>query len=370
MAAGTVVSMFYLGTDRWASSPQGRVFGLSLSLLFFLMAAYAVLSAATTKVELSFDAIETKDCFSCKSLRREEIVGKRIVPTQYISTLVLVPRDETKKKLKIALWLRTNAAFDAWLATIPDLDQSDWAESKTQLEENPELGDTRAERTQRLEQGKRVEKVLNVIAVAISVWGWIFPHPYSFMVLALIALPFISMFVLARGKGLYQMEGRRNDARPSLALPLFFPAAILVLRSVGFNLLQYRTLLVATLALSAGITFAVANFDSGLRKNPWRALLILLPVCMYSYGLIVQANTLPDHSTPQMFQVSVLSKHVSTGRHTSWHLQLGAWGPQEQPSDVSVSAPLYGSVAPGDTVCVALSPGVLKMPWYVVSTCK
>jgi hypothetical protein len=72
-----------------------------------------------------------------------------------------------------------------------------------------------------------------------------------------------------------------------------------------------------------------------------------------------------------MFTATVADKHVVRGRRSlSWHLVLAPWGPRTDATDVSVTRPLYDAVAVGGTVCVALRPGVLAIPWYRVAACR
>ena len=56
----------------------------------------------------------------------------------------------------------------------------------------------------------------------------------------------------------------------------------------------------------------------------------------YGYGAGMQLNALLDGSTRQIFYVLVTGKHVSSGRSTSYHLQLAQWGPNTSGQDLMV----------------------------------
>ena len=90
----------------------------------------------------------------------------------------------------------------------------------------------------------------------------------------------------------------------------------------------------------------------------------------YGYGIAVQANVLPDRSAPQLFQATVTGKHESTGKTTTYYLELPPWGPQSGPNEVTVQRDLYRNVAAGDTVCLWVYPGLLHVQWYRVTTCR
>jgi hypothetical protein len=113
----------------------------------------------------------------------------------------------------------------------------------------------------------------------------------------------------------------------------------------------------------------VANTDWGMRERRWALLPVLLFGAVYTYGAIAQADTLLDKSEPKTFEAAILSKRISSGRNTTWYLQISPWGPQPEETEVSVPRPLYNSVFPNQTICVHLSDGALKIPWYYLSVC-
>src|SRR5258708_12495764 len=74
------------------------------------------------------------------------------------------------------------------------------------------------------------------------------------------ALPFIAIILLARSHGLYQIEGRRNDARPSLAGAFIFPSCILAFRAIqDLHFLEWKPLVLASLAFAAVRPFSLAH---------------------------------------------------------------------------------------------------------------
>ena len=76
-----------------------------------------------------------------------------------------------------------------------------------------------------------------------------------------------------------------------------------------------------------------------------------------------------DHSRPTVFPVKVLAKSVSSGRNTTYDLNLPPWGPIEA-GDASVPRAFYDKVAVGETVCVDLYRGALGMRWYEIAHCR
>lgn len=346
-------------------------FMAAICFAFLLLGVFLIASIFRSTLTLLPDAIVVRGMFSSRTLLRSDIAGRRLLPTQYVSTLVLIPHSSRRKKLKIPLMFRTDPVFDAWFAAIPDRDAKEVAESQAELDADPDLGFHSQDRKQRIAEAKETAKYLNVISWALLVWGFFFPRPYALVIGALTLLPLIAVVLLIRSRGIYQIEGRRNDARPSLAVPFIFPGMVLVLRtSLDLHLLQWVPLLVADAICTVVFALIVARFDVGLRKRPWSILILLFLGAFYFYGAIAQWNSLLERSSPQTYEVTVIGKHIVGGKTTTYHLRLDAWGPLTDPDDVTVTARLYDYTAIGNTVCVHLYPGALRIPWYRVTACR
>jgi hypothetical protein len=365
------LGVWYFGTGHeMSSSGQAAIMSI-FCFLFVLLGAYLIIYALRTTVTLRADAIDVQEIFTCKTFLRADIAARRILPTQYVRTLVLIPRASDQKKLKFGLAVSTDAAFAAWLADFPDLDAKELAESREALAVDPDLGFNSEQRNQSIARAKKLATVLDVAAFVSFFWSFFFPRPHLLVAAILSALPLIALGLLIRSQGIYQIEGRRNDARPSLALVLIFPGlALAVLSLHDFLLLEWKPILTLSVLLALAMTLVAAKADPGARQR--RAALVPIAIfgAFYTFGLIAQANSLLDYSSPQTFQVAVVGKHISSGKNTSYYLHLDPWGPQTSATQVTVPASIYSSSATGQQVCVSLHPGALRIPWYAVAPCS
>lgn len=369
-AAGCL-GMWYFGTGHEIQNRGQLAMMVSISFAFAALGAFLIASVPRSRVTLRADAIVVQGLFSSRTLSRDNIAGRRILPTQYIQTLVIVPRSERDKKLKLALAMRTDSAFVAWFAAIPDLDAEQLAKSEADLSADPDLGFHSEDRKEQLRTAKQTAKVLTAIAWIASLWGWFFPRPYNLVILILVALPVIAIVLQVRSRGIYQMEGRRNDARPSLAVLFLLPGLILDLRAIqDLHLLRWAPLFILAILVTLGFSWLLFQSDADMRRRPWSLLLIVLFGSAYCGGALCEANSLLDHSAGQNFSAAVTDKHISSGKTTTYYLALNPWGPQTAPSEVSVPADLYRSIALGDNVCISLYPGALHAPWYAIYRCQ
>jgi hypothetical protein len=208
-------------------------------------------------------------------------------------------------------------------------------------------------------------------AAAALVWGVVFPRPYYAVVTVLAVLPLVAIGLMTRSRGLYRADRLPNDAHPNLGAVLIGPGIALALRAMmDIHLLDWQQVPGPVLLGGFALTFVLARVDRTLLKRRATLFAYFLFMSVYAYGVVMQANALLDRSQPEIFRVAVLGKSATPGNHPTSHLQLDRWGPHQQANDVMVSAAFYTTVNPGDQVCVLLRPGLLRIAWYVVTSCR
>jgi hypothetical protein len=368
-AVGGIAGIIYFGTGHEMTSVRSQLALVVLSFLFLLLGIYLITAVLTSRLIFGPDFIEVKDFLSSKLLRRSDIAGYRILPTQYISTLVFQPKAAELKKLKIPLYFRTDQAFREWFIDIPNLDHEELGQSMAELEaviarDTPGIDATE----ERIAAAYRTVKTLNWAAGIASVWTWIYPNPYPLAMLAAGVFPLIAIILLARSHGIYQIEGRRNDARPSLAGIFIFPSCALAYRAIqDLHFLQWKPLLFATLALAAVVTIFLAQSDPHFHNRAIAAVSMFFLGSMYCYGAVAHFDVLADRSVPITYQTQVLGKHADNGRTTTYYLQVAPWGPRQHSDEIEVSRTLYAAISPGQSVSIRLYPGALHIPWFALS---
>jgi tetratricopeptide (TPR) repeat protein len=104
------------------------------------------------------------------------------------------------------------------------------------------------------------------------------------------------------------------------------------------------------------------------RTNPKLALTIAIFTGLLAYGGGAVLDTAIDRAPGRSYTVAVEDKRESSGRSTSYYLDLTPWG--DRPAqEVRVPSRLYRQVGPGATVCVERHPGGLGAPWFEVDGC-
>ncbi|HEY6371560.1 MAG TPA: hypothetical protein VIX37_13350 [Candidatus Sulfotelmatobacter sp.] len=271
------LGIWYFGTGHETRGPRDAAIMVSLCVLFVLLGACLLVSLLRFPVTLGSDSIEVRGFFTSHRVLRTEVAGFRILPTQYIATVVVVPRDAHQKTLKFSRILKTDGAYDAWFGTIPNLDTVERAESRAQLSADPDLGVLPDERTDRIKQAAQFARTTNAITLVAAFWALVYPRPYLPVIAALALLPLVVIFEFVRSKGLYNLQGRRNEARPSVALALILPGPILMLRALrDIHLLHWQSVIPAAVILAAVLIVIVAPTSTRSTRLPFPPFYCLL----------------------------------------------------------------------------------------------
>jgi hypothetical protein len=219
----------------------------------------------------------------------------------------------------------------------------------------------------RLEFARWFARILNGAAVVISIYGIFYPRPYVTVATVLLIIPLFSFAVIALSRGMIKAVDERNSPVPGLFSSIFIPPAALSLRALlDWNVIYGGRLFLAAAAVTVLMAGAVLALDREYRKKALNVALIFPLMAICALGATVVPNCLYDRSAPRDYYVRVESKEITTGKRTSYYLNVGAWGGYDE-RKLSVGRELYESVAEGDAVTISLRPGVLGIPWYHVS---
>lgn len=357
-----------------ARDPEGEIAGpvLLVALGFGALGAYLLAAARRERLLLHADGIEVVELGRARRrLRTDQIAGRRTLPLQYgMEKLVLERRERGEKPLSVNFLFERDPVLDAWLAAIPDLDAAERARAEAELLGSAALGADAPAREAALARARWLARGLKGAAIGAAAWGLLLPRPYPLAMAVLAVLPLAGLGLVLTGRGRWAVEERRNEVRPGVAAPLFLPGFVLMLR----GLLDYQVVDVPRLlgwaALGAvALTALLVRGDGALRRRWFVPALIMLLVAPYPWGALGAADVLLDDRPAETYEVAVLHKHVSSGKHTSYDLRLAPWGPVGEEQEVDVGSALYDEVEIGDLVCVQLRPGALGVRWFVVDRC-
>jgi hypothetical protein len=339
-------------------------------LLFMGFGIYMLAQLARARLVIDGSRIEVRGAFTDRSAELSEIEGFRTINSRNGSYLKLQLR-EGRGSITIPQSFDTDDAYRAWMQRLTDLDQRGREEILAEVAQQEELGSTPEERLQALPTARTWALFLS-LATGLAAAGLAFgPIPLRLPgMVVLVIMPMIAVVLLHRAPLLYAIFKPKADPRAELmAVPLAAGFGFLF-RASGVHFVSTQSLLMIAVpvALVYGLAFVIAGRRNAMQPGSWFAAIAIAG--LYAYGLTSAVDTLADRAAATNYETTVLSKHVSRGRSTTYYLDLAPWGPFTFAPQVKVPSSTYRAVAEGDEVCIQLHPGALHLPWYRVTDCE
>ena len=141
---------------------------------------------------------------------------------------------------------------------------------------------------------------------------------------------------------------------------------------MDYEILEYKSLWtaisIATITLTFLIVVGTKEFKFTKFIDYFTTLSLAGIILCYSFGTYVVSNCLFDKTEPEIFKSEVTEKEISSGKSTTYYLNLKPWGPRTETERVSVTQNEYEATNKGDIVDIYLRQGLLGTPWFFVVT--
>lgn len=214
--------------------------------------------------------------------------------------------------------------------------------------------------------------LINCTGVLVALWAWFQPEPYKYVMLACLILPLISIAVLKFYKGLIRIDQKKNSPYPTIFWSFFASSSALSVRSLlDFNIFDHSNIWIPSVAtllfLLTIIMLGSKEFSFKKTEDYFTIFNLILFLFAYGYGATITLNCIYDQSTAKSFDSSVLHKRISTGKTTSYYLELSPWNNQVESAEETVSKEFYDSIDQSQTVKIEFHEGLLKIPWFVIT---
>jgi len=173
-------------------------------------------------------------------------------------------------------------------------------------------------------------------------------------------------------RGLISPDENHNSRMPSLGVAFIMPGMALLIRALtDFSILHHPPFLwVAMVVISIVLSFFYMLPAFKPASKPMRiygtGILMIFLSLFYSYGLLVETNCLLDNAVPVEYQTIVNGKRVSSGKTTTYYLDLKPWGKLSGIQEVIVTRQEYESISAGDSLAVHEHVGALGIPWVEI----
>ena len=348
----------------------------TLTLLF--VAPMCLLVAACVWFGLSKDGMSDRYTVTADRIIKEtdsarqelalaDISGYRI----FKQTLTLYQRDSS--------WQFMSLSFSAdgsygrlreWImAKYPDLDAQEAAANAAALLQSEELGPTADLRTATLGTAGRVTKWLNFAGLLTIPLLYFSSEPglWPLLALAIMGLIPVALWVFP---GALRIQERKGSAYPTLTSAFWFPLfAVFTHTFIHGEQLDVEPLfgLAGLIALGYAGALLIGSRRVIARRESVVGLFFTIALRSVLCGLVAAYFLNRELDTRvTTYRVRVVGKHRTYGKSAVLSLAVAPWGPRRTNEDLSVSYRYYDLKNPGDTVTVALHPGWLGAPWFLV----
>ena len=327
------------------------------------LGAYLMALALRSRVVVDGSRIEVRTPFGEKTADASEVEGFRDISTRNGSFWRLQLK-EGRGAITIQKWF-DSPGLRAWLQQITDLDERDRKAILDEIEQNQELGATPEERLSALKQARLWNVGLTMVAIAAAVFRLFPANPFFLISAVVLALtPPVMLYLLHRSPLLFVLGKPKRDPRTDFTFAFVAVGVGLVFGTIGVHFVSLSSLVPAILlvSLAACAGFLLVSRNTAGARGAWIVMVMLSG--SYGYGLITSADTLPDHAKPERYSASIVGKHTSSGRSTTYYLDLAPWGPIPDENRLAVSRRLYDAAGVGDLTCLELHQGYFHAPWY------
>lgn len=352
-------------TPEW-SRPQ--LIALAIGMIIAGLTAVYLTRIARYQIELWPDRIRYQGAWIIRELHFIDVHGFRVIPTQYVSSLAIFPKDKCHKKIQLALTYENSALLLQWLnENLVNLDLEEHAAGIKEAAADETLGHSEEQRLDKLASARKWTRTLTFVTFIGCGWGFFMPHPYDFALGLLLVLPVLSLLLLVCHRGAVRFDANKNSAYPTVAIGFMMPPLVLMIRALmDWSILEWKEFWVPFSALGIALSIALWCTSADVRK---KKAMIITGACfafLYSYGAVIHLNCFYDGSTPFVYQCDVRDQRISRGKHTTHHFTLAPVVDGIPEREVEVPAEVYHRYQVGDTVQVQVRDGRLGIPWFFV----
>ena len=350
-------------------SPNASWVLIPVSIAMITLIIFGVLDTYKGRLTIQEDRITSVSLFSNRVLKFEEIKGFT-VNEQYI---FIQPLDKQKKKIKISKYIGGYGEILYCLSQhFPDLDELNRLVEEQDILNDDTIGWTKEAREKKILKARQTAKVINWVAGISAAWTFFYPTPYQYSILVAMIIPVVALLVAKFSDGLIRIDEKKGSAYPSVIYAFIFPSLVLMVRALlDYEIFDYNNVWQTTVIITLAFLFLLLMKQQEItfkQKSDFITVPCLtLFLFAYSFGTVIHINCYYDDSEAEHFTAKILEKRISSGKTTTYYLELSTWGKQNEVDEVSINKSLYNRVKIDDEVNIYFRNGKLEIPWYIVA---
>jgi len=340
---------------------------LVVPLSFLIISALIIINLIKRKLVIDEKSILCVSLFSKRKLNFSSIKGYRFNG----KIIKIEPISETDSILSIGNYTDFENSDDIseWIKkNFKDLDALDLETENQKFLKDSTFGSSESERLEKLKKTKEISIAYNFISGFLAFILLFMDYNISYIILLL--LPIIGIILLFSFDLIKFLSNPKRSIYAYIFIGFAVPCFTLLVKTSEFKILNFNNIW-----LSIGIVFSIMfgllcfkGINKSVESVIGQIIGMLIVSVLYGFGSVRTINCAFDKSREITYNANVIDQHISSGRHTTYYLKLGTWGPQNKNEDEEVSEKMYNKTKIGDTVNVKYKEGFLKSPWFVITS--
>lgn len=217
----------------------------------------------------------------------------------------------------------------------------------------------------------KITTPFTILATIIAIIGFVF-STYSFILIVIIAsiLPFISVVIYNRSRGLARLYTDRTNPNPTFAYTILLCINILFFAAYQKNIISYslRFWLIC-LGMTAVLSYFSTRHEHQQSVENKRNLVFpivstIIGCAIYSYTTLVLYNEILDFSEPTKYETTIIDKWVTDGKGRQYKIILSPWGDLTKDQETRVSRKKYNKLHIGEKKTVKQNKGLFDITYY------
>lgn len=87
---------------------------------------------------------------------------------------------------------------------VRNLDAGEQEKAWNEAASDPEIGPSPQDRVEAIGRARGTARALSGIAIGIAIWGFVYPYPYSLLMITLVAMPWLAVWIAECSQGLFR----------------------------------------------------------------------------------------------------------------------------------------------------------------------
>lgn len=316
-----------------------------------------VLINSASTVRLYEDRIES----SGSKLRRDQIRGYRLAESGGVT--IEARKNSSAGSVELPDRVLKDERFQAWLATMPNLDEVEYAREEAEIAGDDRLGANAEQRRARVQMLRRLQGP--ALFASLIVAGWFaFGGARSTAVWFLLALPALGLLAALLGRGGVSLLTGTRWPGANLGALWTVPMAALVIVGIRLPVLDWQEGLLY--AAPFAVLLAALFMLSEPRRKPDNWFTAVLAGAGLAWGGLIVLNDLLDHAEPRRIEARVTERHGERDDDPRLEVQAPAFG---RPVELGVTPEVFDASPVGGVACANLYPGRFGIRYVYVVPC-